>query len=41
MNPMKKAAYYCNCGPMCTPEHPFSKGVEPGPSWFGDNGKDN
>ena len=31
----RKSAYYCNCGPMCTPEHPLSKGVTPGPSWFG------
>ncbi|MEW6357152.1 MAG: spore photoproduct lyase family protein [Planctomycetota bacterium] len=36
MDPKKKAGYYCNCGPMCTPEHRFSKGVTPGPSWFGD-----
>ncbi|MEW6357153.1 MAG: spore photoproduct lyase family protein [Planctomycetota bacterium] len=38
VNPEKKAGYYCNCGPMCTPEHRFSKGVEPGPSWFGEPG---
>lgn len=36
MNPHKKSTYYCNCGPMCTPESPYSKGVTPGPSWFGD-----
>jgi hypothetical protein len=34
MNPGKKATYYCNCGPMCTPESPYSQGVTPGPSWF-------
>jgi len=35
MNPYKKSSYYCNCGGLCTPEHPLSKGVEPGKSWFG------
>jgi hypothetical protein len=30
----KKSAYYCNCGPLCTPENPYADGVEPGPSWF-------
>ena len=39
MNPEKKSGYYCNCGPMCTPENPYSKGVTPGPSWFGDPGR--
>ena len=34
VNPYKKANYYCNCGPLCTPEHPFARGVEPGESWF-------
>ena len=34
VNPEKKAAYYCNCGPLCTPENPYAKGVEPGKSWF-------
>jgi spore photoproduct lyase len=34
MNPEKHSSYYCNCGPMCTPENPYSKGVTPGPSWF-------
>jgi len=34
VNPLKAANYYCNCGPMCTPEHPLADGVEPGPSWF-------
>ncbi|MCG2659659.1 MAG: radical SAM protein [Kiritimatiellae bacterium] len=36
VNPEKHSTYYCNCGPMCTPESPYSKGVTPGPSWFGD-----
>ncbi len=35
MNPTKKSTYYCNCGPLCTPENPYTKGVTPGPSWFG------
>ena len=34
LNSDKKAAYYCNCGPLCTPENPYAKGVEPGESWF-------
>ncbi|NOY81393.1 MAG: hypothetical protein GXP31_10365 [Kiritimatiellaeota bacterium] len=34
VDPEKKSAYYCNCGPNCTPGHPFSKGVGPGASWF-------
>lgn len=37
MNPDKPSTYFCNCGPMCTPEHPYRKGVTPGPSWFGDS----
>jgi len=36
VNPYKKSNYYCNCGPLCTPEHPLSKGVAPGKSWFAD-----
>ena len=36
LDPCKKSGYYCNCGPLCTPENPYSKGVTPGPSWFGD-----
>lgn len=39
VNPQRKSTYYCNCGPLCTPEHPLSKGVEPGRSWFGDLGE--
>ncbi|MBU7004039.1 MAG: hypothetical protein HXS50_00635 [Theionarchaea archaeon] len=39
MDPEKKAEYYCNCGPLCTPEHPLSKGVSPGPSWYGEISK--
>jgi len=31
MNPGNKSAYYCNCGPLCTPENPYSQGVTPGP----------
>ena len=34
MDPDKPSAYYCNCGPMCTAEHPVSRGVTPGESWF-------
>lgn len=34
MDPEKQSSYFCNCGPMCTPEHPFSKGITPGKSWF-------
>jgi spore photoproduct lyase len=34
MNPEKDATYYCNCGPMCTPDNRYAKGVTPGPSWF-------
>ncbi len=34
MDPEKRSAYYCNCGADCTPEHPYSKGVTPGESWF-------
>ena len=33
-HPEKTATYYCNCGPLCTPEHPYAKGVTPGKSWF-------
>ena len=29
-----QSSYYCNCGPMCTPEHPLSRGVQPGASLF-------
>lgn len=29
---MSPPNYYYNCGPMCTPEHPLSKGVRPGHS---------
>ena len=36
VDPTKKVDYYCNCGPMCTPEHPLAKGVIPGPSWIGE-----
>ena len=35
MKPTKPSSFYCNCGPLCTPEHPLSRGVRPGPSWFG------
>jgi len=35
MDPEARSTYYCNCGPLCTPEHPLSKGVTPGPSWYG------
>jgi len=35
MDPDRKSTYYCNCGPLCTPENPYSKGVTPGRSWFG------
>jgi len=35
VNPYKKSSYYCNCGGTCTPEHPLSKGIIPGKSWFG------
>jgi len=38
VDPEKKSTYYCNCGPLCTPENPYSKGVTPGPSWFGELG---
>jgi len=38
VNPEKKSSYYCNCGPMCTPENPLNKGVEPGQSWYGPDG---
>jgi hypothetical protein len=34
LDPEKRSGYYCNCGPGCTPEHPYSKGVTPGESWF-------
>jgi len=34
MDPERKSSYFCNCGPLCTPEHPFSQGVTPGASWF-------
>jgi len=34
VDPKKPSSYYCNCGPMCTPEHPYAKGVKPGHSWF-------
>lgn len=30
----RRSGYYCNCGGMCTPEHPQSRGVKPGPSLF-------
>jgi len=36
MDPNKASSYYCNCGPMCTPEHPYAKGITPGRSWFGE-----
>jgi len=36
LNPYKKSNYYCNCGPLCTPEHSLSEGVTPGKSWFGE-----
>jgi len=38
MNPEKTNVYYCNCGPMCTPEHAYSRGVTPGPSWYAPDG---
>ena len=38
LDPEGKSGYYCNCGPLCTPEHPFSRGVTPGPSWYGQAG---
>ena len=34
VSPDKKSTYYCTCGPLCTPENPYSKGVTPGESWF-------
>lgn len=34
VDPERTATYYCNCGPLCTPESAYSKGVEPGESWF-------
>jgi spore photoproduct lyase len=30
----KRNAYYCNCGPMCTPGHACRDGIKPGPSLF-------
>ena len=36
MSPDRKSTYYCNCGPLCTPENAYRAGVEPGPSWFGE-----
>lgn len=33
-NSAKRGTYYCNCGPMCTPENAYNKGVTPGQSWF-------
>lgn len=39
LDPEKHSSYFCTCGPMCTPENPLSKGVTPGPSWFGERGK--
>ena len=34
MDPEKPSDYFCNCGSMCTPEHPLQSGVTPGKSWF-------
>lgn len=35
LNPDRKGTYYCNCGPMSTPDSEFcTKGVTPGKSWF-------
>ena len=33
VDPTRKSSYFCNCGPMCTPDCAV-KSVTPGLSWF-------